>query len=111
MEQIGVIDQKRMGGFVMPTRSTGAGLCLTCNNVDTCVYRKRRGADAISCELFDNYVTRNGGGGKEATLAVLTPAKESEPASRKGLCLNCSHQKACQLPKPETGVWHCEEYE
>lgn len=29
----------------------------------------------------------------------------------KGLCRNCKKRKGCTLPKPEGGVWHCEEYE
>jgi hypothetical protein len=29
----------------------------------------------------------------------------------KGLCINCEHRFTCTLPRPETGVWYCEEYE
>ena len=29
----------------------------------------------------------------------------------KGLCKNCKKRKTCKLPKPEGGVWRCEEYE
>lgn len=29
----------------------------------------------------------------------------------KGLCMNCAHRDTCLLPRPESGVWHCEEYE
>lgn len=29
----------------------------------------------------------------------------------KGLCINCEHRDTCTLPRPETGVWYCEEYE
>jgi len=110
MSQIGVIQENTTGGFVMPVKSTGAGLCLTCNNADTCVHRKRRGADAIYCETFDDYVPRNGkGAGKAATVVMMTTA--AAPVDVKGLCLNCVHRDACKLSKPETGVWHCEEYE
>jgi hypothetical protein len=28
----------------------------------------------------------------------------------KGLCMNCDHRFECRLPRPEGGVWHCEEY-
>lgn len=27
-----------------------------------------------------------------------------------GLCENCENKKHCQLPRPQGGVWHCEEY-
>jgi hypothetical protein len=29
----------------------------------------------------------------------------------KGLCMNCAYRETCLYPKPEGGVWHCEEYE
>ena len=28
----------------------------------------------------------------------------------KGLCVNCANRHTCLFPKPEGGVWHCEEY-
>jgi hypothetical protein len=28
-----------------------------------------------------------------------------------GLCSICEIREACRFPKPEGGVWHCEEYE
>jgi (2Fe-2S) ferredoxin/predicted RNA-binding Zn-ribbon protein involved in translation (DUF1610 family) len=28
----------------------------------------------------------------------------------RGLCLNCAKREFCTFPKPEGGVWHCDEY-
>lgn len=28
----------------------------------------------------------------------------------KGLCVNCANREVCRHPKPEGGVWHCEEF-
>jgi len=111
MNQVGVIQEKTMGGFVMPMESTGAGLCVTCNNAGTCVHRKRRGTDAIYCETFDDYVPSNGRGPKKAAPVVVMTKVAEGPAKARGLCLNCAHRDACKLSIPETGVWHCEEYE
>lgn len=89
------------------------GLCVTCNNGPTCLLRAKRGADALFCELFDDYAEPNGNGsGVTATLTERgkSLSGSSEPG-RKGLCLNCEHRDTCMLPKPESGVWHCEEYE
>ncbi|MHC4942009.1 MAG: hypothetical protein ACYTG7_03225 [Planctomycetota bacterium] len=36
---------------------------------------------------------------------------EKEAEGFKGLCMNCAHREICLYPKPEGGVWHCEEYE
>lgn len=95
----------------MQMESIGAGLCATCNNAGSCVHRKRRGFDAIYCETFDDYVSLNGKGNQEAP-SVLVMAKAAAPLTdAKGLCLNCVHRDDCQMAKPETGVWHCEEYE
>lgn len=92
----------------MPTKGYSVGLCLTCNNAGTCAYRKTRGTDAIFCEMFDDYIARNGGGKKEAApvMVMAVPSVES-----KGLCVNCAHRDDCKLSRPETGVWHCEEFE
>ena len=38
-------------------------------------------------------------------------AKEQDSDKYKGLCKNCKKQKTCTLPKPEGGVWRCEDYE
>ncbi len=44
----------------------------------------------------------------------MTPeeTKDKKPEERvfKGLCINCDLRFTCTLPKPETGVWYCEEY-
>ena len=38
-------------------------------------------------------------------------AEEEKSAEQKGLCRNCKKEKTCKLPKPEGGVWRCEDYE
>jgi len=37
--------------------------------------------------------------------------KDKDSRLNKGLCMNCAHRDTCLLPRPESGVWHCEEYE
>jgi len=40
------------------------------------------------------------------------PGEEEPDSSRyKGLCKNCKKRDSCELPKPEGGVWRCEDYE
>lgn len=38
-------------------------------------------------------------------------SEEKDPENFKGLCRNCRKLKTCKLPKPEGGVWRCEEYQ
>ncbi|MHC4505741.1 MAG: hypothetical protein ACYTFI_20745, partial [Planctomycetota bacterium] len=35
---------------------------------------------------------------------------EDDFARYRGLCGNCEERRSCTFPKPEGGVWHCEEY-
>jgi len=99
------------------TVDTGrAGLCMTCNNASSCVYRSRRGYDALYCELYDGYadatVKGNGHGDEDAVLAsARAEAETTSSGEYRGLCQNCIHRDTCKLAKPEGGIWHCEEYE
>ena len=38
-------------------------------------------------------------------------AEEENSTPQKGLCRNCKKEKTCKLPRPEGGVWRCEDYE
>ncbi len=87
------------------------GLCSTCNNSTTCVYRVKRGFDAMYCDMFDCHVKSNGHEELEPVLIYAeTAAKYSNPAQHRGLCANCENRESCVLPQPDEGVWHCEEY-
>ena len=91
------------------------GLCMTCNNAADCVYRLRRGFDAAYCEMFDgaSFPADNGSGRGDTKSKILYPGGSISKAGSlvpKGLCQNCQHFETCMLPKPEGGVWHCEEY-
>jgi len=47
--------------------------------------------------------------GRNRFEAPRKPLEKAAPL--KGLCLTCARKKTCLHPKPEGGVWHCEEYE
>jgi hypothetical protein len=97
-------------GSMMSAKTPFIGLCVTCNNADTCVYRKLRGCDAIYCEMFDGYAPPKRGSLTDRATRPIA-AESTEVNGRKGLCINCAHADTCMLPKPAGGVWHCEEYE
>ena len=106
----GAMQDAQMEGFTMSTTKLLVGLCVTCNNAAHCVYRKRRGTDAIYCETFDGYAPPNGNGGKDVAAVIVMTPDTAESTEFKGLCVNCAHRDDCKLPRPEGGVWHCEEY-
>lgn len=105
------------------------GLCSTCNNIADCGYRRARGFDALFCETFDNYTApsirtvesssrfqadkkpKNDQTGKPVHSPQPNAKDEDSSDNFKGLCINCEHREDCRLPRPDGGVWHCEEYE
>lgn len=88
-----------------------SGLCSTCNNQSTCSYRSRRGFDAQFCELFDNEVHIELAAAQRPTIRLEVAGRVHRESDLKGLCMNCEKASICGFPKPDSGVWHCEEYE
>ena len=91
------------------------GLCTTCNNASDCVYRSQRGFDATYCETYVCYsMTVVGSDETDDTESNITSAKSTSRKKTqhldRGLCSNCENCDKCHLPKPDGGVWHCEEY-
>jgi hypothetical protein len=37
-------------------------------------------------------------------------SEEADATHQRGLCSICEGREVCAFPKPEGGVWHCEEY-
>ena len=87
------------------------GLCTTCNNAPTCIYYQANESRIVwYCETFDAYVP--------VQEPIPEPEKKIESKTEdpgkgvfEGLCVNCANRATCTFPKPEGGVWHCEEYE
>ncbi len=87
------------------------GLCTTCVNAPDCTFPRVRGQAVFHCEEFDGQsagweTTRSA----RATQSARRPVRDKDAAKFMGLCSNCDNRKACVFPKPESGVWHCEEY-
>ncbi len=83
------------------------GLCVTCNKVKTCTFPKKR--PVLTCEEFEGY----------PKIPVISFCQTAKPKIQirphlmdeyKGLCRDCDNRENCTFPKPEGGVWHCEEY-
>jgi len=93
------------------------GLCSTCKNVSTCTYPRDPERPIFYCCEHEGYEECEG----SVSLALLRTGKvfSDQPESMvvnvdstsfKGLCRNCQNRDTCTFPKPEGGVWHCEEY-
>ncbi|RKX30529.1 MAG: hypothetical protein DRP46_05225 [Candidatus Zixiibacteriota bacterium] len=99
---------------LIPIQEHSVGLCSTCNNAATCVYRAKRGFDAVYCESFNDFSAPMHADEKRGDTVMGDSPEKTEKVSDlrplKGLCVNCANRDSCTLPRPESGVWHCEEY-
>ncbi|MGB8656466.1 MAG: hypothetical protein WCE90_01610 [Candidatus Zixiibacteriota bacterium] len=92
------------------------GLCLTCDHVRSCSYPRNPDQPVWQCEEFEAIDAPVDRTTVESFLAAAHARRESVVAENskgqfKGLCLNCENRKTCTFPRPEDGVWRCEEYE
>ncbi len=85
------------------------GICLTCVHFTQCSLRPADDS-AKSIQFCEEYQT--------VCLApvIVTNDKPKDmktlaPSGILGLCSNCNHYPYCSFPKPEAGVWHCEDYQ
>jgi hypothetical protein len=92
------------------------GLCSVCSNAPTCTYRRKFGEPILFCdehEVSINTPKTNADG--EIRVQTRSPrnerrVKEKDTGKYRGLCRDCENREHCTYPKPEGGVWHCEEY-
>ena len=88
------------------------GICSTCNHMEECTAGKNWKGPVTFCEEFDDYLPP-----KEAPVAAVVKVvgeernAKNDTSKYKGLCVNCELRETCAFPKPDGGVWHCEEYE
>lgn len=86
------------------------GLCRSCAHELKCAYLTSAPASVLFCEAFAGptpvalrrAVARSS---REESLA------DSHIARFAGLCRTCTNRDSCTFPKPEGGVFNCEEYE
>jgi len=92
-----------------------SGLCSCCNSYKTCTYTIDPERPILQCEEFDGIVPpflhRVPRGKIVPAVPEMTPDPSmSDLNSYRGLCSLCEDRTTCTYPKPEGGVWHCEEY-
>ena len=91
------------------------GICLLCESAPTCVFPRDPNRPLLYCDEFEmavsvpvRPVSRRMTRKETEAEQGGNPAKGS--ASCLGLCRLCEGRETCTYPKPEGGVWHCEEY-
>jgi hypothetical protein len=90
------------------TRET-RGLCSTCAHSIKCML-KRAKDNIMGVQHCEEYETAY------LPAAVRSPEQSSKRFKQSlpkilGLCSNCDNYFSCSFPRPESGVWHCEDYQ
>ena len=90
-------------------------LCSTCSHAETCGNRSTPQRPIFFCEMFEVFAPPPAATAtrlrRAATAAAARgPASQQDAGHYKGLCVNCDSRNTCTLPRPEGGIWHCEEY-
>lgn len=90
-----------------------SGLCSTCKNCSDCTFPRDAHKPVFYCEQFE--IERPSpirtARKKRAELAESDAVEAEEATSFFGLCSDCECRNTCVFPRPEGGVWHCEEYQ
>jgi len=86
------------------------GLCMTCNNASDCMFKQLPNQPVLYCEEFEIDSAPSVETDEQITPAPFSFDAEKESLKSMGLCCNCENRETCGFPKPEGGVWHCEEY-
>jgi hypothetical protein len=91
----------------MSKPSVAGGLCLTCKFDPDCIYEARSDRAILQCEQFEMGFRQS----PAPALPIRSAApRATESSAYPGLCSNCENRETCIYPKPEGGVWRCEEY-
>ena len=84
------------------------GLCSTCNHAAECIYLASAAVPIWRCEDFDDHVAPAALDSSVA-MEVQNDTRPARPVPA-GICSNCDNLGTCMYPKPEGGIWRCEEY-
>ncbi len=86
-------------------------LCSSCRNSGACAFQKDRQKPVLYCEEFEIDISPSAKiAGKEKSSPTAPVDAKEDSGKFIGLCSNCDNRRTCTFPRPEGGVWHCEEY-
>ena len=84
------------------------GLCSTCAFADECTLRPFDGSPVYRCDELD--ALRIDVPPATGVTRPTVVRAQARPARLRGLCSNCENRETCTYPRPEHGVWSCDEY-
>ena len=88
-------------------------LCSNCKNDPDCTFQRNRQRPSLYCEEYEVAACPLVKTTRKEKSAANAPVDAEDEDSGKfiGLCINCDNRRTCVFPKPEGGIWHCEEYQ
>lgn len=95
----------------MLVNTQNSGLCTTCNHAADCTLAGRTGKAVLFCEEYDAGESCEAKGQVQAWPKPKYVDGDEDSGMFLGLCRNCENRRTCAFPKPEGGIWHCEEYQ
>jgi hypothetical protein len=86
-----------------------ASVCANCRHLGDCAFLSKACSPILHCEIYEC------GASDKPRLAVVRKACAPVEAPEiedtlLGLCVTCENLRSCNLRKPASGVWMCEEY-
>ncbi len=87
------------------------GLCTTCKQASDCTFAGDTRKPVFFCEEFDVGERCEAEKPAQSRPQPTHPYEDESSARSLGLCRNCENRGTCAFPRPEGGIWHCEEYQ
>ena len=81
------------------------GLCTSCERQPKCTYAQDGVHPVLQCDEYAPTAH------VRARLSEPPPQGAGTSERSLGLCGSCAGRETCTFPRPEGGVWRCEEYE
>ena len=92
----------------MSNTAATQAVCAACRHNLGCIYETSAHRAILECAQFE--LALRAAPADSTFDATRTAAGENGWSRLEGLCSNCDLRDACIYPKPEGGVWRCEEY-
>ncbi|MCL5037854.1 MAG: hypothetical protein M1269_12200 [Chloroflexi bacterium] len=101
--------------FIAPEKKVYRGLCSACMNNSGCTFPRNSKRPVLNCDEFAEAslprMKLTGAGVLEAVNSIVRSIQIEESNTFAGLCRTCRLNGTCEYPKPEGGVWRCEDFE
>lgn len=88
----------------------GLGICAVCVKMPDCIYLDSAKHAILMCEMFEAHPVLANSPVSTSTARSMHTQVADKRMQNMGLCGSCAKRETCIYPKPETGVWRCEEY-